>query len=154
MEDNETTYAQLLDRVQKTIDAIKTAKKENFDGKEDAEVSMFDGKYKFTGLSYLQVKVTQTRSYHEQMLRKIADVRSSEFLLPRCHSLRYVFWSTKSRLKSNASQAGPFLLPITRVSRNHTSADNFCRYFEKGRRSSRKAGLLGAEFLIVDVKQV
>lgn len=54
MEDTETTYKDLVDRVQKTIDALKTAKRENFEGKETAEVSMFQGKYKFNGLTYMQ----------------------------------------------------------------------------------------------------
>ena len=53
-EDNETTYQQLYDRVQKTIDALKTARQENFVGKEDHEVVLFGGKYKLTGLTYLQ----------------------------------------------------------------------------------------------------
>lgn len=55
MEDNETTYQQLIDRTQKTIDALKGAKAENFVGKEDQEVSLFQGKYKFTAVSYLQI---------------------------------------------------------------------------------------------------
>lgn len=43
MEDNETTYAQLSERVQKTIDALRTAKAENFAGKEDAGVVSLHG---------------------------------------------------------------------------------------------------------------
>lgn len=50
----QTTYQQLIERVEKTVDALKTAKAENFVGKEDAEVIMFNGKVKFTGLTYLQ----------------------------------------------------------------------------------------------------
>lgn len=46
---------QLIDRVEKTIEALKTAKPENFVGKEDKEVSLFGGKYKFTAVSYLQI---------------------------------------------------------------------------------------------------
>ena len=55
MEDNQTTFAEIYDRIQKTIDALNTAKPENFAGKEDIEVSLFDGKVKFTGLTYLQI---------------------------------------------------------------------------------------------------
>ena len=55
MEDNEKTFSEFYDRLQKTIDALNTAKPENFVGKEDAEVLMFNGKYKFTGLNYLQL---------------------------------------------------------------------------------------------------
>lgn len=56
MEDDETTYAQLSERVQKTIDALKTAKAENFEGKEESEVTikMPSRELKFTAVSYLQ----------------------------------------------------------------------------------------------------
>lgn len=56
MEDDETTYAQLYERLQKTIDALKTAKPENFEGKEDSEVviKMPSRSLNFTGVSYLQ----------------------------------------------------------------------------------------------------
>lgn len=54
MEDNETTYAQLLERCEKTIEALKTVKPEDFDGKEGTEIVLFGGKYKFTGVTYLQ----------------------------------------------------------------------------------------------------
>jgi hypothetical protein len=46
---------QLIERVEKTIDAVKTAKPENFVGKEEKEVSLFNGKFKFTAVSYLQI---------------------------------------------------------------------------------------------------
>ena len=55
LEDNEKSFADFYDRIEKTIDALKGAKRENFEGKEDMEVSLFDGKFKFTALQYLQV---------------------------------------------------------------------------------------------------
>ena len=56
MADDETTYAQLYERVQKTIDALKAVKPESFEGKEGSEVVIKTPKreLKFTGLSYLQ----------------------------------------------------------------------------------------------------
>ncbi|KAK3710942.1 hypothetical protein LTR37_009963 [Vermiconidia calcicola] len=53
MEDNETTFDQFYERIQKTTDALKTAKPEDFDGKDNVEVVIAD-KYKFTGVSYVQ----------------------------------------------------------------------------------------------------
>lgn len=35
---------QLYDRLQRTIEALETLKREDIDGKEDIEVSMMDGK--------------------------------------------------------------------------------------------------------------
>lgn len=54
-DDNETTMAQLHERIQKTIDLLKTAKPECMDGKEDIEVVIRrPGKsYHFTTESYL-----------------------------------------------------------------------------------------------------
>ena len=56
MEDNETTYAQLYTRVQKTIDALKAADAAKFEGKESAEVviKLPQRELKFNGLTYLQ----------------------------------------------------------------------------------------------------
>lgn len=54
MEDNETTFEQFYKRLEKTIDVLKGAKREDFEGKEDAEVSMLNGKFKFSGLTYVQ----------------------------------------------------------------------------------------------------
>lgn len=56
MEDDEKTYAQLYERVQKTIDVLKTAKAENFKGKEESEVviKLPSRELKFTGITYLQ----------------------------------------------------------------------------------------------------
>ena len=52
MEDNETTFAQLHDRVQKTIEALKSAKRVDFDGKESKEIDLF-GRFKFSAVEYL-----------------------------------------------------------------------------------------------------
>ena len=70
MEDTETTYQQLIDRVQKTVDAVKTAKPENFAGKEDNEVSMFNGRFKFTAVSYLQLfgELSRVRNKAKRLL--------------------------------------------------------------------------------------
>lgn len=56
MEDDEKTYAQLQQRVQKTIDVLKTAKAANFEGKEGVEVviKLPNRELKFTGITYLQ----------------------------------------------------------------------------------------------------
>ncbi|KAK3074499.1 hypothetical protein LTR53_014129 [Teratosphaeriaceae sp. CCFEE 6253] len=56
-DDNETTFAQLHERIEKTIKFLEAAKREDFEGKEGAEVVMKTGggnEFKFTGLSYLQ----------------------------------------------------------------------------------------------------
>jgi hypothetical protein len=70
LDDNETTYQQLIDRVQKTVDALKTAKPENFAGKEDNEVSLFNGKFTFTAVSYLQVfgELSRVRNTAKRLL--------------------------------------------------------------------------------------
>ena len=54
IEDNQKTFKDLCARIETTLDILKTAKSEDFVGKENIEVSMFNGKFKFTGLSYLQ----------------------------------------------------------------------------------------------------
>lgn len=55
MPDDETTYAQLYERLRKTIEALKTVKPEAFEGKEQAEVVVRAGReYRLTGVSYLQ----------------------------------------------------------------------------------------------------
>ena len=42
-EDNETTYPQLLERVEKTIAFLKKVKPESFNGKENSEVTFKAG---------------------------------------------------------------------------------------------------------------
>jgi len=55
MEDNETTFAQLQERISKTLDILKKVEKTAFDGTEEKEVVLsFPGReLKFTGTSYL-----------------------------------------------------------------------------------------------------
>lgn len=56
MDDNETTIADLHTRIAKTLDLLKSVKKEDFDGKEDAVVKLVTGgkEIEFTGLVYVQ----------------------------------------------------------------------------------------------------
>ena len=55
MEDNETTFADLQARIQKTIDLLKGVKETSMDGKEESEVVLKTGAgaFKFTSTSYL-----------------------------------------------------------------------------------------------------
>jgi len=54
-EDNETTFAQLQERIAKTVAILEGVKPEAFEGREEAEVvlKMQAGDRKFTGSSYL-----------------------------------------------------------------------------------------------------
>ena len=54
MEDDQTTFPAYYDRIEKTIEVLKTSKPEDFAGKEEDEVSLFGGKFKFTSVTYLQ----------------------------------------------------------------------------------------------------
>ncbi|KAK0249047.1 hypothetical protein LTR91_001033 [Friedmanniomyces endolithicus] len=65
-EDNETTFAQLHERLEKTLAFLKKAKPEQFEGKDDAEVTMKAGtnEFKFTSLSYLQVFAIPNFFFH------------------------------------------------------------------------------------------
>lgn len=54
MEDNETTWAELKSRLERTVKLLEGAKPEDFVGKENIEVSLFGGRYKFTGIAYVQ----------------------------------------------------------------------------------------------------
>ena len=52
MDDTETTFPQLHERIEKTVAFLKKADAKKFDGKEKAEVSVDMGperKFKFTG---------------------------------------------------------------------------------------------------------
>ena len=55
-DDNETTFEQLIERVDKTIAFIEKVGEEKFEGKAEEEVvlKLPSGEYKFTGLSFLQ----------------------------------------------------------------------------------------------------
>lgn len=56
MDDNEKTIADLHARISKTIEMLKAAKREDFEGKEAAEVKFVTGgkEMVFTGLKYVQ----------------------------------------------------------------------------------------------------
>jgi len=56
MEDNETTMAQLHERIQKTLEVLKGVMKEQFEGKHDATISLKirNQERDFTGLQYTQ----------------------------------------------------------------------------------------------------
>lgn len=58
MEDDQTTFAQLQDRIAKTIEALQAVKPESFVGKENSEVVIKAGpnEFKFNGVTYLQVR--------------------------------------------------------------------------------------------------
>lgn len=88
MEDTETTFEQLYERIEKTVAILKGANAKDFEGKEGVEVTVME-KYKFTGtffllihqicsgeaeadlpfpgLSYLQTYVTPNFYFHESM---------------------------------------------------------------------------------------
>jgi hypothetical protein len=50
--DNEQSFSELYERIEKTVEYLKSSKPEDFVGKEDIEVSMFNGKFKFTGYDF------------------------------------------------------------------------------------------------------
>jgi uncharacterized protein len=52
VEDNEKSFAELYERIEKTIDLLKKATREDFEGKESMEIELMS--YKFTGLTALQ----------------------------------------------------------------------------------------------------
>lgn len=54
--DEEKTFAQLQERIQKTIDYLKSVPSSAIDGSEEREINFKAGKneYKFTGVQYLQ----------------------------------------------------------------------------------------------------
>jgi uncharacterized protein len=56
MEDDETTMAQLHERIQKTLDVLKDVKREEFEGKHDVTVHIKNARVErdVTGLQYLQ----------------------------------------------------------------------------------------------------
>jgi hypothetical protein len=55
MEDNETTFADLYARIDKTVEYLKSIDPKSFDGKDDAEVTLKtpNKEYKFSGETYL-----------------------------------------------------------------------------------------------------
>lgn len=69
MEDNETTFEQLYNRIDRTLEVLKQAeaKPEAFAGKEESEVVMKAGEreFKFTGLGYVQKFALGNFFFHE-----------------------------------------------------------------------------------------
>ena len=55
MPDTETTFDELKERIQKTIEVLKSVKKSDFDGKEGKEIVVSNGKigWRFNGLDYV-----------------------------------------------------------------------------------------------------
>lgn len=64
MEDNETTWAELKSRLERTVKFLEAAKSDDFVGKENIEVSLFGGKYKFTGIAYVQAFALPNFYFH------------------------------------------------------------------------------------------
>jgi hypothetical protein len=65
-EDNETTFADLAARIQKTIDYLSTFKPEQIDGSEDRAITikMRDSSLEFTGKQYLLVQLFPNFFFH------------------------------------------------------------------------------------------
>jgi hypothetical protein len=65
-EDNETTFADLAARIQKTIDYLNTFKPEQIDGSEDRAITikMRDSSLEFTGKQYLLVQLFPNFFFH------------------------------------------------------------------------------------------
>ncbi len=66
MEDNETTFAELIDRTKNTIAYLKTFKPEQIDGTEDKIIELPIGQEKFTfkGMSFLLYFVMPNVYFH------------------------------------------------------------------------------------------
>lgn len=66
MDDNETTMAQLHDRITKTLEVLKAAKREDFEGVDKNEVKFTTGGHEmtFTGLVYTQGYVVPNYWFH------------------------------------------------------------------------------------------
>lgn len=65
-EDNETTFAQTLERITKTIAFLESVPKEAFDNKEGTEVNIQAGSktWTFTGLNYVNDFVIPNFYFH------------------------------------------------------------------------------------------
>jgi hypothetical protein len=65
-EDNETTFAQLIARVDKTVEYIKSFKPEQIDGSENRAISLPSrhGTLNFIGLPYVQTFVLPNVHFH------------------------------------------------------------------------------------------
>ncbi|BBD70230.1 hypothetical protein NIES4072_65960 [Nostoc commune NIES-4072] len=65
-EDNETTFGQLIDRIQKTISYLNTFKPEQIDGSEEREITlqMRDNTLSFQGMPFLLYFVLPNLYFH------------------------------------------------------------------------------------------
>ncbi|MHC5745707.1 MAG: DUF1993 domain-containing protein [Nostoc sp.] len=65
-EDNETTFPQLIDRIQKTISHLNTFKPEQIDGSEERTITlqMRDNTLSFEGISYLFYFILPNLYFH------------------------------------------------------------------------------------------
>ncbi|MEH2031019.1 MAG: DUF1993 domain-containing protein [Nostoc sp.] len=65
-EDNETTFGQLIDRIQKTISHLNTFKPEQIDGSEEREITlqMRDNTLSFQGMPFLLYFVLPNLYFH------------------------------------------------------------------------------------------
>lgn len=65
-EDNETTFPQLIDRIQKTISHLNTLKPEQIDGSEEREITlqMRDNTLSFQGMQFLLYFVLPNLYFH------------------------------------------------------------------------------------------
>ncbi|MDZ8135815.1 MAG: DUF1993 domain-containing protein [Nostoc sp. DedQUE04] len=65
-EDNETTFCQLIDRIQKTISNLNTFKPEQIDGSEEKEITlqMRDNTLSFQGMPFLLYFVLPNLYFH------------------------------------------------------------------------------------------
>ena len=65
-EDNETTFGQLIDRIQKTISHLNTFKPEQIDGSEEREITlqMRDNTLSFQGIPFLLYFVLPNLYFH------------------------------------------------------------------------------------------
>ncbi|KAF2857954.1 DnaJ-domain-containing protein [Piedraia hortae CBS 480.64] len=70
MEDNETTFEQLYERIDKTVAYLNKVKPDHFKGKENDQVVVkFPGlELKFTGVDYLQTFALPNFFFHQTML--------------------------------------------------------------------------------------
>lgn len=64
IEDNETTFSQLSNRIRKTIELLRAATPENFAGKESMGINMGGGKFTFTGVTYVQYYLLPNFFFH------------------------------------------------------------------------------------------
>ncbi len=66
MPDEETSFAQLRERIAKTLAVVKAAPRESIDGKEDAEVVLTfpQGEFRFTGFDFATAFVLPNFYFH------------------------------------------------------------------------------------------